>query len=836
MGSQPDNYHPYTDHTNFDYVDINTAASQNYGYPRAQAEARQPGQHNAAAAALPSSSAGEYHPVNWHDDDGTTAALPPRRPRRYRVFRRWGWEMGSLGLAVALLIATVAILRAFEGRRVPDWGEWVNLNTIVALLSTFLRGAVVVVIAELISHAKWAWFGAGRSRPLRHLQDFDSGSRGVWGALCLVPTVLRGSGGGGGDWATLLAALLLVASFAVGPTAQQAIRSSVCEYAVPGLNASLPYAHYVPRAGGYVRGYPGSRGNPDSDTRVAIASSLSSPDGVENLVTANCPTGNCTFTDGDPIVGGGGDDSDNDSDNDEGRSGLRDTSYSTIGLCHSCLDVSSLATGAVGEAVVYTNFSLPSGLSIYHGSFGIEMNVTTDSRLDWLGGLATPEFVRAARWSLANVTLLTTSLDGCDSTDTANITCPAFEGDGLSQGSTSVRAAACVLYPCLRTYVASVTNGLLVEDQIDSAPAVPDLGTSSNLSSAATQLQDSGADSNIDNHYTAIKSPCRAGGTTYTAETMSTAANATAVVLYETRGDGSYATRNASAPEACIYRHNAEFAYAVHRVLRDSLRGSCMLDPRLGPACSQGLGQTSDELFYRPMELLYNGGNASVGLIDGYFRSVAAALTNRYRATFGSAVFDDTNEAGLGPVWGGRQPQALPPGAAEGVVWQATVCTVVHWEWLSFPAALVALTSGLLALAVAGSWRERHARPVWKTNLLPLLFHGDRFGLARGPPSSSREPPSKEGATAVVAEVYDDDDGDDGDGSQGRKQPLLESAQMEEQASKIMTTFQWPESSTRRSRNDTIQGGGKSSRLGLWRRNGRKLKQWDEDSLQQRGS
>ncbi|KAK7753333.1 hypothetical protein SLS62_004623 [Diatrype stigma] len=872
VGSHTENYQPYADHTaSYGLVDTGAASHQKEtGYT--QADPYQIQHDNDRI--LP-------HPIGLdHDGSGggggggaTAAAFAPPlgppgeqdRQFRYQVFRRWGWEIFSLALALAMLIAIIVLLVVYQGQRMPDWGESLNLNTILALLSTFLRGLLVIVMAEVLSQAKWSWFGAGRTRPLRNLADFDAASRGVWGALCLVPTAFRGA-----DFVSILAALLLVVSFGIGPTVQQAMRSANCQVVVPGASASIPYAHYVPRSGGFVRGYPGLRGSPDSDTTVAVSSSLNSPDGVENLVTASCSTGNCTFSGGDPLPSSVSsrkirrDDDDDDSDDEDDDVNYdggsfdqqQNTSYSSIGLCHRCMNVSSLAT-VLSTKGTTTYFGLPNGLNISHGSYGTEMNATTaDADLSWAGALAA-DFAIASRWSLANITMLTTTTDGCDVSGSEPV-CPAIKGAAEDGGSVSIRAASCILYPCLRTYVASIVNGMLIEEEIDAegtgtgsaVAATPDLGSNGTFTESVDttlkQLQSSAGSLNLDYHYTAIQAPCRADGTTYATEDDITAAaaslsNATRLTLFEGRADGSSGYRNVSAPEACVYRHNAEFAYAVSTELRAAFEGACAVDPRYGTSCAR---RDPVQQFYKPLESLYASGNATVGTVDAYFGSVARALTSRYRMTYGSSVFNDSGDStGSGAVYSGLEQTALPLGTAQGVAWRTTVCTVVHWEWLSFSAALVFLTTVLLALTIAKNWRERHVRPVWKNSLLPLLFYGDRFGLLRHPqepvPTASQSMLAKETMTTNVYDnnVNSNSNSNDGDGNHTQ---LMESAQMKEQASKIMTTFQWPESNMRqRPEGGAAQATGAFSLKNVFgqgrhRNGGRQLQQWDEDSLEQR--
>jgi hypothetical protein len=137
----------------------------------------------------------------------------------YRIFRTWIWEILSVAFAVGLISAIVALLASYHGKEVPDWGVNLNFNALLAFLSTILRAMLVVIVSQIICQQKWEWFGGVSARPLSDLQRFDSGSRGSFGALLLIPTVLLK------DITALVAAIVLVASFLVGPFVQQASRT-----------------------------------------------------------------------------------------------------------------------------------------------------------------------------------------------------------------------------------------------------------------------------------------------------------------------------------------------------------------------------------------------------------------------------------------------------------------------------------------------------------------------------------------------------------------------------------------------------------------------------------
>lgn len=142
----------------------------------------------------------------------------------YHIFRLWASEVVCIVLAIGFVGVITIILAIYDGSPVPDWGNNINLNALLAFLSTILRGVLVVIVSQIISQRKWDWFSRKQLRPLSNLQQFDAGSRSVVGALRLIPTVLWK------DPVTLISALVLLVSFLVGPFVQQANRTIGCTF------------------------------------------------------------------------------------------------------------------------------------------------------------------------------------------------------------------------------------------------------------------------------------------------------------------------------------------------------------------------------------------------------------------------------------------------------------------------------------------------------------------------------------------------------------------------------------------------------------------------------
>lgn len=638
------------------------------------------------------------------DTIDTNEQLHLSSQHRYRVFWFWKWELAALTLAFGLVAAMFALLLPFNGQKTPDWGYSINLSTLLDLLAQIFCAAVGIIVAQIISQEKWTWFSGpeNSARPLHDLQDFDQGSRDSLGAAFLIPKVLRQ------NMTVALAALVMITSLAVGPFVQQSVQTAPCSYAVPDTNASIPYAHYVPRQSmGYVDtgGILEISGTPGFQLKTALYASLDGGSAVaENQITPFCSTGNCTFREGDPVERSSG--------NVTGMTttyfGESSWSFSTVAVCSSCIDVTPLVSFVGDEPDFSFGFvsvyGLPNGLSIAYGSGGTYVNVTTDINLEWVGDLLSPAHAQASRWAMVNMTFLSFSAAQRD------------EGGPI--------AATCALFPCIRRYVnPSIINGVLKEAYVDSSKVWPTTGSSSDASRDWEHGNALTAYFGVP-EYAGIQTPCRVDDAIYTAQNISIAPNATTLWLYETTINGTVQAKNISAPEPCIYRHNGYFVSALSNLLQqnDTLFNT-QCDNMHSVMDCETTGTAGSNKW---TAALYNNGSATVSAIEAFSESFAIAMTNKYRSIFGASRDDPY----------GNQDKLLPPGVVQGIVWKDSVCTAARWGWLFLPVGLLLVTSSLLAVTMARVWRLRRVQPVWKSNLLPALLYKERFRGTNGPISS----------------------------------------------------------------------------------------------------
>lgn len=622
-----------------------------------------------------------------HPKHGADVARESTDKNAYIIFRNWIWEILSITVAIGLIVAIAVLLATHDGKPAPDWGERINLNAFLAFLSTILRAMLVVVVSQVISQRKWEWFEAMREYPVSDLQKFDSGSRGIAGAIQLLPTVLWR------DPITFMAAIVLFTSFLVGPSVQQASRTSTCTFVASGLNASLPFAHYIPRRSGYVRDIEhDDLGVPAPDLITVILSAVTAPGGVENRIRGSCSSGNCTFPNGDPAH------------SESGSTGDKDSAmHSTVAMCNKCIDISSLV---VREDLTcgYPVLSLPNNMSLPKGCDGREVvRIQPNSDLSWMGELLTPELRAISRWAYVNA---------------------SFFGSN-SYANESVAAVMCSLYPCVQTYTTLISNNEVSETKVRSKIMQLDMLWNN-------QIKGDGGFNALENlflSYTAVQIPCLAQGKVYDLNNdTSTWVNRTDLALYDSTdygypGAAQLTSLNVTAPKECIYRQHPQFVVAVSRLLNHEIfNGSCSFTKTFN---CRNYESNSNERFLpgfgaeTVLRALYGKSytslsNVTTGLsnVTEWFELFAEAMTRRFRSDYGSADGED------------REGEGLPLDEIQGLAWQITTCVSMRGLWLIYPISLTVITVMLAIWTITTNWRHRHSRPVWKDNILPLIFYG----------------------------------------------------------------------------------------------------------------
>ncbi|KAI1084917.1 hypothetical protein F5B20DRAFT_576233 [Whalleya microplaca] len=587
----------------------------------------------------------------------------PTRNERSHVFRYWAAEMTSLLVSFGSLMAIVGVLVRYDGAPQPDWPAGINLTSLVALLSTICRAMMLTPVAEALSELKWWWFKD--HRPLRDLDRLDQASRGAWGSTRLLFGAFR-------MHLVMAAALLIIVSSAIGPFTQQAIRTTLCSVPVPDINATVPVSHYV-NSTDDVNIFAG-HGSPSffmgNSMKSAIVNGLAAADDGSGKLNVTCPTGDCTF---------------------DGPQDNALHSYSSVGYCNQCTDV----TSSIRQI---RNMSDVLNLTMDATSYNPSQWISAAYASNWASIQAegNPYAFITGSQANVNVSYMTFTMAPCTINETDpvladnplggtfyNWVCPTSDYPNIPkmQPDVGLLAVNCTFYPCLRQYNARVTSGSLRETPV-----------------AASKLQ--GIPKNSTDRV-ALLEPCYIDGLQYDASNISQVPKQDGRDLTPIQIDGV----NVTAPRECVYGMSTVLEAGITQFLSETLfDGQCWWD---SVNYNNNLSRVmcADDVWW--LQSLYGGGFATFASVDSLMQNVSLAITNRMRTV-------------------GRGADARSPGRALGTVWESTVCTHVDWRWMVLPFALELFTLCLLAAVVARNWRERARRPVWKSSVLPLLFHGLR--------------------------------------------------------------------------------------------------------------
>ncbi|KAK8067533.1 hypothetical protein PG996_006645 [Apiospora saccharicola] len=709
----------------------------------------------APVAEIPLSSAGDPpRQESTLEKQGRPSAKKPDRTQ-YRVFTHFQWEILSILLSLGIIVAMYVLLIEYNNKLVSDWRFPINLTTLLALMSTIMRAALFVPITSIISQAKWQLFGGDRPRPLQDLQDIDMGSRGMIGAINIVPLAARAS------IPTLVAVLLSIVSLGIGPFVQQALRTVPCDQIVPG-QAMVPYTHFVTSK----RFVVPNTAFAQSDIQAMMYNTLAMPDDQGNEIRFQCPTGNCTFNNGSPAWShqrpGGG----------PQRNGS--SVFSTMAMCHKCLDMSDFVNltdeVVVSDTVSTLTPTLPNGLSMQLGGapmigMGRPTKFTSmTGNVTWAKFKLDEEMLHIASMSLGNVTILTHNNEKNDLDQTR------------SERRKSVVASTCFLYACTRTFNVSIANGELSEELIDTAPA----------NSGPVQVADVMTKPTAD--YVVKMSPCWVGDHEYTLTNEPDRDSDRLGDVWSCSRNGNQvpAEKCGGTPDTqqCYYHHEQKHAIGMMGAFRKSFNIKCInfndaitcYDDNEYQSGSSAQGDSGQGTW---AESLY-AANVTTQKIDDMFARFATIVSNRYRMTFGSSQ-PHFIESMTEPPWG----------QVRGTVQHTAQCNAVRLDWLAFPTAIMALTLVILLWTMLTSWLDRKDRPVWKDSILPFLLYSHRFKREGGDSGS--------GTPVVVGENRDTYGvGYSSSSSAHDNKTLLETGEMEDIARDMHVRIEWPKTGKRR--------------------------------------
>jgi len=121
-------------------------------------------------------------------EDEKPPPYPKTRWRKWTSFcnRLWFYEVLSTIGSLSCFGTLVYVLALSDNNTQTRWfHNQLTLNSVVALLTTFIKSFMMVPVAAAISQQKWNWFSS-TGRKLRDFGIFDEASRGPLGSFKLL--------------------------------------------------------------------------------------------------------------------------------------------------------------------------------------------------------------------------------------------------------------------------------------------------------------------------------------------------------------------------------------------------------------------------------------------------------------------------------------------------------------------------------------------------------------------------------------------------------------------------------------------------------------------------
>ena len=334
----------------------------------------------------------------------------------------WTIEYASLTLAMAALAAIGIVLLVYRQRNQADWKYSISLNTVLSVLATVMKGAMMLPVGSCLGQLKWAWYYREK-RALQNFQVFDEASRGPFGATKLL-YVLR-------FWhIASIGCVVTLMALASDAFVQQSVEYPLRKANVSGV-ATVPFSQWYDLVGEATA----ADVEPEQSMKAAFydGAFIADISQTSASISPQCPTGNCTFPD-----------------------------YASLGICSQCRNVSSLIgnrcvnyDASYADPVGYNTkgcinqTSLPNGLFLQKAkrTHYIAISASGASHIlntDELDGYQT---------SLVNISILVLNTKTPNQPDISGL-----------QNATGVLAYDCVLSLCAKTYNGRVSLGKFTED------------------------------------------------------------------------------------------------------------------------------------------------------------------------------------------------------------------------------------------------------------------------------------------------------------------------------------------------------------------------------------
>ncbi|KAL4982964.1 hypothetical protein BDW68DRAFT_194785 [Aspergillus falconensis] len=197
----------------------------------------------------------------------------------------WLWEIISLILSAACVVAMVAILFDRQDTALAAWHLSIAPNTVISVLATVSKTSLLLPVAESISQLKWLHFDNGTARRLADFDLYNNASQGPLGALFFVFRLPLSLGA--------LGAVVTIVALAFDPFAQQLVSYQSRQAAMHNETASFRTSQAY-ESGAYYTYQGGIEDYTDFTMQGAIYNGLF---GSRSPRAFTCPTSHCAWPD-----------------------------------------------------------------------------------------------------------------------------------------------------------------------------------------------------------------------------------------------------------------------------------------------------------------------------------------------------------------------------------------------------------------------------------------------------------------------------------------------------------------------------------------------------------
>jgi hypothetical protein len=465
-----------------------------------------------------------------------------------------------------------------------------------------------------------------------------------------------------------LGAILTIVSLAIGPFAQQAVKTVLCDNIVAGGVSRIPIAQKIPIRDSFRFG--AGAFEVEVDTKNAVLGGITSPNTTASTaaISFECSTGNCTF----PSYGG--------------------VTYSSLGLCNACEDVTSMIQEKDANYTIHPEQNLSMrNYTLSLSPKGPNVSVSPDiiqQQGNWVN--VNSDYLYPPMDNILTAAIISFTSVGC-----SNGVCPANPNWPSLDRGMNIIGVKCSLRPCMKNYYGEIRNGALSEKVISTVtPAYEPIGNIPQV------------------NLTAVKLPCIIDNQIYDMKNLSLVPKSYA------RENITWQNTTSMVPRQCLYKYEFSWLFGLAKAVSDVTYGNCLYQKGQGDSvwCTGLDNLHKQERFSWWTAKFYNNNTATLETIREQFDNIADAVTNRVRSI---GLTADTDI---------RRLETSQRAYVTGAVHQTSICTQFEWRWLVLPTMLAIVTTLLLLAVIFETHRHQLSRPGWKSSSLPFLFYGFKEG------------------------------------------------------------------------------------------------------------